>query len=60
MMNKKKKIIAWLSTIGGGIASVLGVLGATCVVCTPICGALCISGPLAAIAGVGIAGCGAL
>lgn len=55
-MNKKKKIIAWLSAIGGSITSILGILGATCVVCTPLCGALCISGPLAVIAGTGIAG----
>lgn len=54
-MNKIKKI-GWVSTIGGAFASILGILGATCVVCSPVCGALGISGLLAIITGAGIAG----
>ncbi|OVE73332.1 hypothetical protein BVX93_01965, partial [bacterium B13(2017)] len=52
-MNKKMGLI---STIGGAISGILGILGAACVVCAPVCGAVCISGPLVAIFGVGIAG----
>ena len=53
-MHKNK--LGWLSTIGGALASILGILGAACVVCAPVCGVLCISGLLAVIAGAGIAG----
>ncbi len=51
-MNKNKKI-AWLSTIGGAITSIIGILGAVCA--TPICGTLCISGFITALSGVGVA-----
>lgn len=52
-MSKKTGILA---TIGGAITSVIGFLGLACVACAPICGGLCITGPLVAIFGVGVAG----
>ncbi len=52
-MNKKT---GWLSTVGGVVSSTIGILGATCVVCAPVCGTVCIAGPLAALTGIGIAG----
>ncbi len=51
-----KNKTGWLSTIGGAISSAIGILGASCVVCAPVCGGLSIAGPLAAIFGVGVAG----
>ncbi len=54
-MKKKIKKTGLLSMIGGFFSSLLGVLG-ICFVCPPICGGLCITGPLVAIFGVGIAG----
>lgn len=52
-MNKK---IGLISAVGGAISSIIGIIGTTCVVCSPVCGGICVVGPLVAILGVGIAG----
>ena len=52
-MSKKAGLI---SAAGGVISSIAGIIGATCVVCAPVCGGVCVAGPLAAILGIGIAG----
>ena len=44
-----------ISVAGGVISSIVGIIGATCVVCAPVCGGVCVAGPLAAILGIGIA-----
>jgi hypothetical protein len=51
-----KKKAGLFGTIFGAIASTLGFLGSACVVCAPVCGGVCIAGPLAAIFGIGVAG----
>jgi len=51
-----KNRIGWFSAIGGVISSAAGIIGTACVSCSPICGSICVAGPLAAILGVGIAG----
>jgi len=51
-----KRIGGVFSAIGGAILSIAGIVGTTCAVCSPICGAICIAGPVAAILGVGMAG----
>ncbi|MBL7071101.1 MAG: hypothetical protein ISS26_02880 [Candidatus Omnitrophica bacterium] len=49
-----KKKVGWISAIGGIISAVLGVI-ASCML-IPLCGGVCIAGPLVAIFGIGIAG----
>lgn len=53
-MNKVKKL-GLFGAIGGIISSLMGFLGATCVVCAPACGTVCVGGILAVITGTGIA-----
>jgi hypothetical protein len=46
-----QRFLKWVSTAAGAVLSVLGFAGAACTVCAPVCGAVCIAGPLAAILG---------
>lgn len=50
-----KRKIGFFSAIGGIISSILGVIG-FCIACPPVCGGICIAGPLAAIFGISIVG----
>lgn len=49
------RFIKWLAAVGGTILSALGLLGAACAVCAPVCGAACISGILVTFLGTGAA-----
>lgn len=49
---KRNKKIGWLSTVGGAVASILGILGIVCA--TPVCGVICASGIVAILSGVGV------
>ncbi|MEK6645720.1 MAG: hypothetical protein AABY84_03480 [Candidatus Firestonebacteria bacterium] len=49
-MSKKAGIV---NMVGGAISSVAGLLGATCVVCAPVCGGAILAGPFAFLLGAG-------
>lgn len=51
-----KRISGIFSAIGGVVLSIVGIIGTTCIVCSPICGTIGIAGPVVAILGVGMAG----
>ena len=50
-----KKKLGWISAVGGIVSTVLGLI-AGCMIFVPVCGGICIAGPLVAIFGIGIAG----
>lgn len=51
-----KKKTGILMSIAGLISSLLGFLGLSCALGSPVCGGICLTGLLTAVMGVGVAG----